>query len=152
MGPISKVFITGIAARLETQDGKFNGEVGVSIKFQALANRWSDLLLNSGIFMTVDDGNGKLYFASPGLKRIAEDRLVGILKDDLNHLQLQGKAFVMSQAESPLSEWRISVFVPTTFDIFDFATAFKELMALCVFMVITLIAFLFWSAQERKWI
>jgi len=150
MGPISKVFVTGISVPLKTSDGKFNGEVGVSIKFQALKDRWSGLLSDSGIFMTVHDGNGELYFISPGLKAIDKDRLVGILAVKPDQIQLQGLTFALSESESPLSRWHFSVFVPAHSGILDFASSRKELIGLFVLMIITLIAFAFWFSQERQ--
>ena len=150
MGPISQVFVTGIAVRLETPAGAFDGEMGVSILFGALERRWAALFQDSGMGLIVHDGKGEIYFTSLGEAVVDRAALAVGLGQGTGEMEIQGSTHALGGAESPLSKWRFSVLVPAHVGLFDVLFSRKELLILCMLVVLTLFGLVFWTSKERE--
>ncbi len=63
-GPISDEKVTGVVIPLLTEDGRFDGVIGLSIRLKALVRSWSEYPLQPPEQLIVVDGQGTVLFAT----------------------------------------------------------------------------------------
>ncbi|MCP3892186.1 MAG: PAS domain S-box protein [Desulfobulbaceae bacterium] len=150
-GPISKEMVTGIAVPLENMDGKINGIIGVSIEFQALINRWENLLSDKKIMMAVHDINGHIHYMSPNLNLQNKAYLKGNPPEKIQKIKIAKKTVALYTISHPESGWNFSVFVPAYNDFIHLLVSRMELIFLFALMVITVTTLGVWFYQEKMW-
>jgi len=151
LGPLSEEMVTGIAVPLENRDGKINGVLGVSIKYQVLIDRWENLLSDKNIMMAVHNIDGHMHYMSPDLNLQNNDYLKGNPSGQIQKIKIGKKTLALYTIFHPESGWNFSVFAPSDSDFINLLVSRMELIFLFGLMLTTVATLGVWIYQEKLW-